>query len=106
MVKKLTMAEHQELGRQISEVRAILIKAACALPNTYGKTSRVGRLARRAFETLQNLQCELDDQVFRDHPKDGATHIYYPFPETIVEASASETNKIERVSQNAVNVLV
>jgi hypothetical protein len=106
MVKKLTMAEHQELGRQISEVRAILIKAACALPNTYGKTSRVGRLARRAFETLQNLQCELDDQVFRDHPKDGATHIYYPFPQTIVEASVSETNKIERVSQNAVNVLV
>ena len=26
--------------------------------------------------------------------------------QTIVEASASETNKIERVSQNAVNVLV
>jgi hypothetical protein len=106
MVKKLTMAEHQELGRQISEVRAILIKAACALPNTYGKTSRVGRLARRAFETLQNLQCELDDRVFRDHPKDGATHIYYPFPQTIVEASEAKPNKIERVSQNAVNVLI
>jgi len=106
MVKKLTMAEHQELGRQISEVRAILIKAACALPNTYGKTSRVGRLAKRAFETLQNLQCELDDQMFRDHPKDGATHIYYPFPETIVEASEAKPNKIERISQNAVNVLV
>jgi uncharacterized protein YqfA (UPF0365 family) len=78
MVKKLTMAEHQELGRQISEVRAILIKAACTLPNAYGKTSRVSRLAVKSFEAIQNLQCELDEQVFKDHPKDAATHIYYP----------------------------
>lgn len=56
------------------------MEVAVLLPNIYGKTSKVGKLANKTLRLLDDLRCELDDQVWRDHPQLAAfdwVRIYY-----------------------------
>ena len=60
------------------------------------KLERELREARETVLKLRRERAAQDKLIFNLRTSD----------QTIVEASVSETNKIERVSQNAVNVLV
>jgi hypothetical protein len=75
--KTLPLAEHLSLGRNLKQARAFLMDASCKLPSAYGKTSRVAKLAKRTLHHLEILKCELDNQVFRDHPHEAHSGIYY-----------------------------
>lgn len=48
------------------------------LANTCGKCNRLGRLAERAYRTVDSLRSELDDQLCRDYPKQFDPDVYYP----------------------------
>lgn len=89
--QKLTFAEHQAIGLELKRVRAYLMHLSCLLPNTYGKTSRVGKLSRRAYDVLIPLRSELEDQMYLDCPGDGDSFVYY--------GSATE-HSIEPVSED------
>jgi hypothetical protein len=75
--KRMTIEQHRATGRQLKQARAILATAAVAIPNTYGKTSKPGRLANRPLRALDALRCELDEQLHRDHPRQFDAGIYY-----------------------------
>jgi hypothetical protein len=75
--KNLTLLEHQELGIKLKAAREILMEASCKIPNTYGKTSKLGKMALRPLHCLDLLKSELDSQVFRDYPNLADSSIYY-----------------------------
>jgi hypothetical protein len=75
---KLTLDEHREIGKRLNQIYQELQSLGCLIPNTYGKTSRAGRLAGKAGDAVSNLRCELDDQFYRDFPqKADLTRAYY-----------------------------
>lgn len=76
----LSLQRHKELGHKIKAARTALLEVAVLIPSIYGSSSRVGVLAGRPLHHLDVLRCELDDQVFRDHPQlvdDSLSKIYY-----------------------------
>lgn len=80
MKKGLGIDRHRQLGQRLKECREALIEVAVLLPNIYGKTSKLGELATKPLQHLDALRCELDDQVWRDHPAladHDSVRIYY-----------------------------
>lgn len=75
--KKLTIEEHREIGAELKRIREYLITLSCKIPNTYGKTSRVGKKARWVYEGIDHLRNVMENQMFVDCPKDSDTKIYY-----------------------------
>jgi hypothetical protein len=75
----LTIQRHKEIGARLSEIRDWLVSLSCEVQNTYGKTSRPGRLAEQALLSISRLRHQLDEQCYRDCPKEKDTiHFYYP----------------------------
>jgi hypothetical protein len=75
--KKLTIEEHRVIGAELKLIRQYLITLSCKIPNTYGKTSRVGKQAVRVYEGIDHLRNVMENQMFVDCPGDGDTGIYY-----------------------------
>ncbi len=76
---KLTVEEHCKTGRRLHEIYHELLTLSCLIPNTYGKTSKPGKLAQKAAQAVDKMRCELDDQFYRDHPKDADSFESYYF---------------------------
>ena len=75
--RKLTREEHAEIGANLKSIRIFLIKQSCKIQNTYGKTKKIGKLANRAFESVDSLICELDNQCYMDLPGEDNFDLYY-----------------------------
>lgn len=67
-MKPMTLAEHQALGKELKRICRRLMEISTSVSCTYGRSKRVGKLAKRADDSAQSLRCELDNQVARDHP--------------------------------------
>jgi hypothetical protein len=74
----LTLAEHEQLGRELSHMRARLVQLQVELGNRYGVSKRPGELARRALAAVDALRSGLDDQLAHDDPDGFRPGIYYP----------------------------
>lgn len=73
-VGKKTMAweRHVETGNQLRRAQDYLSTLTVDLGNTYSSSSKVTRLAEKAFLALSALRCELDRLLFEEHdPRDG-----------------------------------
>ena len=76
--KKLTSDEHKQLGANLQNMIGCMIKISCDIPNTYGKTSKVGRQAVRVYDGLQHLRNIMENQMFKDEcPAIDDCHFYY-----------------------------
>ena len=75
--KKLTIEEHRKIGAELKQIRQYLITLSCKIPNTYGKTSRVGKQAVRAYSGIDPLRSAMENQMYMDCPGHGDTGIYY-----------------------------
>lgn len=72
-----TFDEHRALGHELQITRDSLISLYVRTANAYGKTSKPARLMEKALDSVDALRCEMEEQLFRDHPKDATTHISY-----------------------------
>ena len=74
--KQLTLEEHQKIAAWLAD--PIAFRMACDIPNTYGKTSRAGRCARKMIDAVINLKSEMENMAYADGHSDVATSLYYP----------------------------
>lgn len=75
--KRLTIADHQEIGCKLKEIRNILVSLAVVIPNACGNTSRAGKSAIKVFREVDRLRSELEDVCCRDYPAEFNLGIYY-----------------------------
>lgn len=75
--KQLTEDQHKEIARWVTSP-AHTTHLAVLIPTTYGKTSKAGRLANKAYDALSKLRAEMDNRCVSDVPTDDAIRIYYP----------------------------
>lgn len=64
----LSFTDHQSLGQQLKVLNKSLMDISIRLQKTYGVTSQVGKLAKKASDDTTNLRSALDDQVGIDCP--------------------------------------
>jgi hypothetical protein len=74
--KQMTLEQHQKIAAWLTD--PIVIRMACDIPNTYGKTSRAGRFARKMADTVMHLKSEMENMAYADGHSDVATDLYYP----------------------------
>ena len=74
--RKLTLDQHRGIAEIVTNQR--IMQMACDIPNTYGKTTKVARLAKAFSKTALSLQCEMENMAYKDGFSDVATDIYYP----------------------------
>jgi hypothetical protein len=74
--KKLTLEQHQKISAWLTD--PIVIRMACDIPNTYGKTSRAGRFARKISHTIMLLKNDMENMAYADGYSNVATDLYYP----------------------------
>jgi hypothetical protein len=72
MKKPMSFKDHQSLGQQLNALNKSLMDASIRLQNTYGVTSQVGKLAKKASEDTAKLRSALDDQIGKDCPTQDA----------------------------------
>ncbi|KOX32832.1 hypothetical protein ADL07_11765 [Streptomyces sp. NRRL F-4707] len=81
---RLTLEEHEELGRTLAAIHNELVHRVTQLANAYPRSGVEGepyRKLRAAEKALNQARAELDHALFRDHPQAGETTMYYPHPE-------------------------
>jgi len=76
--QRLTYREHITLGKELYKMRNCMVKRAVQISNAYGVSKKPGKLADRAYTVIDNLRCEMDDQLYRDYPGIANPYIYYP----------------------------
>ncbi len=64
----MSFAEHQSLGREMKALCQSLIDISVNLQTTYGVTSKVGKLAKKASTDIERLRCALENQAGKDCP--------------------------------------
>lgn len=72
----MTLEQHQKIAAWLND--PIAIRMACDIPNTYGKASRLGRLARKMADAVMHLKSEMENKAYVDGYSDVATSLYYP----------------------------
>jgi hypothetical protein len=81
---RLTLEEHRELGLRLTAIRDELLHLGTQLSNAYPRSGPEGVPGRRLHEArraVDQARCELDHAMFREHPREGETTVYYPHPE-------------------------
>ena len=78
--KPMTFEEHQELGKQVKEVKRLLGCIFSKISAHYGKTHIMMRSLRVAEKYIDRMQCHFDDVVAEEHyvqHGDAVNKIYY-----------------------------
>lgn len=78
---RLTLEEHEELGRTLAAIHDELVHRVTQLGRAYPRSGVEGEPYRRlcaAEKALNQARAELDHALFRDHPRSGDPSIYYP----------------------------
>ncbi|MEV6165609.1 hypothetical protein AB0L71_27595 [Streptomyces sp. NPDC052052] len=82
--KRLTLGEHTQLGRHLAVIRDELTTLHVQLGNAYphtGPESGPARNLAKATKALDEARSSLENFLFREHPEQATTHIYYPATE-------------------------
>lgn len=76
--RNLSLQEHQLLGIKLTTQQDYLARLAAKLRDRYGDSHPAAILAGRAANDVNSLRSELDDQLYRDHPAQSNSRVYYP----------------------------
>lgn len=74
----LTMKEHREVGARLYVLRNELWGITVLLSRAYPIQSPICRLVERMARTADELRSNLENAMFREHPKDAEIRVYYP----------------------------
>ncbi|MFJ8934211.1 hypothetical protein ACIRL0_00615 [Streptomyces sp. NPDC102365] len=88
---RLTHDQHTSLGRTLAAIRDELTHRTTQLANTYPQTgpeALPARKLRAAASALDSARSALDSALFREHPDQAETTVYYPHPEDRESATA------------------
>jgi hypothetical protein len=82
MVKsRLTLEQHQDLGRKLAkhrdELQAHTVFLAGAYPRS-GPEAVAARKLRAAYKAIDEARSALDSSLFREHPDEASPDVYYP----------------------------
>ena len=75
--KLMTLTKHTELGQRLYRLRAESMAIARELGEVYPVSSKPSRLAEKLWAPVDTLRCEMDNRVFREHPAEAESQIYY-----------------------------
>ena len=81
MKPKLTFEQHVDMGRALESVRNELQRRHVQLANAYPRSGPEGGPAKKleaAFKAVNEARSELDSALFREHPDEAETTVYYP----------------------------
>jgi hypothetical protein len=77
---RLTFDEHVEMGRALYRIREELMARCVQLGNAYprsGPESVSLRKLNAVLDALDDARSALENALFRDHPRDAETSVYY-----------------------------
>mgnify|MGYP006281368765 CR=1 FL=1 len=63
MKQHLSLERHRKLGEELHAIRTQLLHLQTELSNSFPKNSKVSRRARKAFDAVNALRCELDNEL-------------------------------------------
>ncbi|WP_411091361.1 hypothetical protein [Streptomyces sp. 049-1] len=78
---RLSPQAHTELGHALAAIRDELGRRATQLHNAYPRTGHEATPARKltsAVRAIDNARNNLDNALFREHPRTATTTAYYP----------------------------
>lgn len=81
---RLTLEEHEDLGRTLAGIQDEIVHRITQLGNAYPRSGPEAAPYKRLQAALTELniaRTELDHAVFREHPHTAETTVYYPHPE-------------------------
>lgn len=73
----LEFDRHQEIATDIKHILNKLHKLSIELSRCYPLTQNPNRHALKAERYLDELRSELEDRMFKEHPAQANTHVYY-----------------------------
>lgn len=76
-----TLDQHAELGRTLAGLRDELQHRVTQLRNAYPQTGPEALPARKlteACKAIDEARDLLENALYREHPQEAATHVYYP----------------------------
>ena len=76
----MTLEQHQKIAEWLTDPTIDRV-ISCDIPNTYGVSSRTGKVARRLYETVMSLRSEMEGRAL-DNGHRNATDLYYPSTDT------------------------
>lgn len=74
--KRLTLSQHEAIAVILKD--PLIVRMSCDIQNTYGRTSRAGRLVRKYADAAMHLRSEMENMCFKDGHSGQAQDIYYP----------------------------
>lgn len=81
MKPKLTFEEHVEMGQVLASLRDELQTRHVQLSNAYpqsGPSAAAARKLQRAKLAVEEARTELENALYREHPEQAETAVYYP----------------------------
>lgn len=87
---RLTADEHTHLGHRLAAMRDELTTLYVQLANAYPQTGLEAASARKlekARQAIDDARGDLENALYREHPEQAATSVYYPHPEDRARAN-------------------
>ena len=76
----MTLDEHRKMGKELQDVRNMLVEIGVELDQRYGKSKGLGSKVARITKLMDEVRSELDDILFDEYPnletKDGCKYYY------------------------------
>ncbi|ASY37039.1 MULTISPECIES: hypothetical protein [unclassified Streptomyces] len=81
MKPKLSFEEHVEMGRRLASLRDELTHQRVKIANAYplsGPAAVPANKLEAAVKAIDLARSELENALFREHPDEARTSVYYP----------------------------
>jgi hypothetical protein len=76
----MTLDEHRKMGKELQDVRNMLVEIGVELDQRCGKSKGLGSKVARITKLMDEVRSELDDILFDEYPnletKDGCKYYY------------------------------
>ncbi|MFJ3973356.1 hypothetical protein ACIPYR_35130 [Streptomyces parvus] len=79
---RFTIDQHEHIDMRLATIRDELLNLYVDVSRAYPKAGPEARHLGRAYESVDKARCELESAMFREHPEQGSTSVYYPPSET------------------------
>ena len=97
-LKKVTYKIHVNLGKELHEMRSMLISQVVQICRAYGSSKKPTKAVEKALQVIDKLRYDMDTQLYLDHPDRANTYVYYPAPRTTAKkAEGQELGKRQKL---------
>ena len=76
----MTLDDHRKMGKELQDVRNMLVEIGVELDQRYGKSKGLGSKVARITKLMDELRSKLEDKLFEEYPdletEDGCKYYY------------------------------